>query len=192
MMGKLERKSSIWVQIKSILFYVVAGLLLFYILLELFIPNQTVKIFQFKPYVVVTESMEPVINVNDLIIVTNPNLDKLEVGDIVTFNADIDYNGTKEVVTHYIYSITENIDGDRIFKTVRNGGTVPDTWILQDGDILGTYAFRIQKLGNIINFVKSPFGIAAISVNVVIIGVIVYLVKSGKKEDIKSTKEEDQ
>ena len=27
----------------------------------------------------------------------------LKVGDIITFNADIDYNGTKEIVTHYIY-----------------------------------------------------------------------------------------
>ena len=164
----------------------------FYILLELFIPSQTVKIFQFKPYVVVTESMEPVINVNDLIIVTNPNLDKLEVGDIITFNADIDYNGTKEVVTHYIYSITENTQGDRIFKTVRNGGTVPDTWILKDGDILGSYAFRIQKLGNLINFVKSPFGIAAVTVNIVVIASIVYIVKSGKKDQEKTNSNENQ
>ena len=43
-----------------------------------------------------------------------------------------------------------------------------------------------------INFVKSPFGIAAISVNVVIIGVIIYLVKSGKKDDHKPIKEDDQ
>jgi signal peptidase len=191
-MSESERKSSIWGQVKSILFYVVAGLLLFYILLELFIPSQTVKIFQFKPYVVVTESMEPVINVNDLIIVTNPNLDKLEVGDIITFNADIDYNGTKEVVTHYIYSISENTDGDRIFRTVRNGGTVPDTWVLQDGDILGSYAFRIQKLGNIINFVKSPFGIAAITVNVVVIVSIVYIIKSSKKQQEEKNSNEGQ
>lgn len=191
-MDRPERKNNVWGQVKSILFYIVAGLLLFYILIELFMPSQTVKIFQFKPYVVITESMEPVINVNDLIIVTNPNLDKLEVGDIITFNADIDYNGTKEIVTHYIFSITENTDGDRIFKTVRNGGTVPDVWILKDGDILGSYAFRIQKLGNLINFVKSPFGIAAVTVNIVVIASIVYIVKSGKKDQEKTNSNENQ
>ncbi len=191
-MGKQKSKNIIWDRIKSIIFYVIVGLLALYILLELFIPAQTIKIFQFKPYVVVTESMEPVINVNDLIIDVRPNLDNLEVGDIITFNADIDYNGTKEVVTHYIYSIGENGAGERIFRTVRNGGTVPDTWILNDQDILGIYAFRIPQLGNVINFVKSPFGIAAISVNVIIIGVIIYLVKSGKKEQPEISENEDQ
>ena len=59
----------------SILFFALAGLLVLYILLELFLPNMTIKVFQFKPYVVVTESMEPVIDVDDLIIVTNTNVD---------------------------------------------------------------------------------------------------------------------
>lgn len=189
---KKQKTNLIWNNLKSILFYVVAGILLAYIVIEIFIPSQTIKIFQFKPYVVVTESMEPVINVNDLIIVTNPNLDELEVGDIVTFSADIDYNGTKEVVTHYIYSIETNSQGNRTYRTVRNGSDVPDAWLLLDDDILGSYAFKIPKLGVLINFAKSPFGIAAISVNVIVIVLIVYLIKSGKKEQIKKNSNEDQ
>lgn len=166
----------------TIVFYVLAGLLLFYILLELFIPSVTIKVFQFKPYVVITESMEPVLNVNDMVVVVNPNLDKLEVGDIITFKADINYDGEKEVITHYINAIEEDVDGDRIFRTNRYGSTVPDTWILHDSDVIGVYGFRIPQMGMFINFVKSPFGIAAVSVNLIIIGVIIFLVKSGKKE----------
>ena len=173
----------------SIIFFTLAGLLILYILLELFLPNMTIKVFQFKPYVVVTESMEPVIDVDDLIIVTNPNLDKLNPGDIITFRADIDYNGTKEVVTHYINSITETDDGYRI-RTNRYGSTVPDTWILSGDDVIGVYQFRIRQLGVFVNFIKSPFGIAAVAVNVIIIGAIVYIVKSGKKEKIEEQKPE--
>jgi len=187
-----QTKKNVWNNIKSIIFYVFAGILISYILIEVVLPSQTIKIFQFKPYVVVTESMEPVIKVNDLIVVTNPNLDKLEVGDIITFKADIDYNGTKEVVTHYIYSIETNLQGNRVFQTIRNGGTVPDVWTLTDQDILGTYAFRIPFLGTIINFVKSPFGIAAVSVNVVVIISIIYIIKVSKKEEIKKSSNEDQ
>ncbi len=187
-----KNKNPIWNNIKSIAFYVLAGILVSYILIEVILPSQTIKIFQFKPYVVVTESMEPVINVNDLIVVTNPNLDKLEVGDIITFEADIDYNGTKEVVTHYIYSIETNLQGVRVFQTIRNGGTVPDVWTLTDQDILGKYAFRIPFLGNIINFVKSPFGIAAVAVNIVVIVSIVYIVKASKKDEIKKNSNEDK
>ncbi|MDO9629766.1 MAG: signal peptidase I [Acholeplasmataceae bacterium] len=169
----------------SIAFFVVSGLLVLYILLEVFMPNMTIKVFQFKPFVVVTQSMEPVIDVDDMVVVLNPNVDKLKVGDIITFRADIDYNGTKEIVTHYIHTITENNDGDRIFRTNRYGSTVPDTWILKDSDIIGVYAFRIRQLGVFVNFIKSPFGIAAVSVNLIVIGSIVYLVKSGKKEKIE-------
>ena len=145
-------------------------------------PSMTIKVFQFKPYVVITESMEPVLNVNDLIIVYNPNVDKLEVEDIITFEADIDYNGTKEIVTHYIYSITEDGEGNLKFRTIREGGTVPDTWILSEDDVIGVYGFKISQLGVFIKFVKSPFGIAAILVNIGVIVAIVVLVKSDKKK----------
>jgi len=173
--------------IGTIFFFIFSGLLVLFVLIEAFIPNMTVKVFQFKPYTVITESMEPVINVGDMAIVTNPTankLDKLEVGDIITFNADIDYNGTKEVVTHYIFSITENTEGERIIRTNRYGSTTPDPWILGDSDVLGVYAFRIPFLGNVANFIKSPYGIVAIVVNILVIGGIVYLVKSGKKEEL--------
>lgn len=176
-------------QVGSIFFFVIAGLLILYILLELFLPNMTIKVFQFKPYVVVTESMEPVLDVDDLIIVTNPKIDELNPGDIITFRADIDYNGTKEIVTHYINSITES-GGEYTIRTNRYGSTVPDTWILSGDDVIGVYSFRIKQLGVFINFVKSPFGIAAIAVNVIVIGAIVYIVKSGKKEGQEENKPE--
>ena len=176
-------------QIGSIFFFVLAGLLVLYILLEAFLPKVTIKVFQFKPYVVITESMEPVINKDDLVIVTNPRVDNLKAGDIITFEADIDYNGTKEIVTHYINSIVENDDGYTI-RTNRYGSTIPDTWVLDEEDVIGVYAFRIPKLGVFVNFIKSPFGITAIVVNLAVIIAIIYIVKTGKKEKQKENKPE--
>lgn len=170
----------------NILFLIVAGLLLFYIIIEAFLPQMTIKIFQFKPFVVITESMEPVLNVNDMVVATNPNLDKLEVGDIITFEADIDYNGTKEYVTHYIFSISEDELGNRVFRTNRYGSIVPDTWKLYDQDVIGVYWFHIPAIGVLLQFLKSPFGIAAVGVNIAIITAIVLIVKSDKKGKIKT------
>ena len=182
----LESKTKlIMKQIGTIVFFLISGLLILYILLELFIPDMTIKVFQFKPYVVITESMEPVINVDDMVIVYNPNVEDLEVGDIITFMADIDYNGTKEVVTHYIHSINSTTEGNLTFRTNRYGSDIPDTWILQESDIIGVYGFKIPQLGVFVNFMKSPFGIAALAVNIVVIGAIIYIVKSGKKETIQ-------
>jgi signal peptidase I len=167
----------------SILFFVLSGLLILYILLEIFIPNTTIKVFQFKPYVSEIDTMSPVINNEDLVIIYNANTDELEEGDIIAFMGDIDYDGTKDFVTHYIYSITTNAQDERIYRTIRHNGTVPDTWILRDADIIGVYGFRIPRLGAVVNFLKSPFGIAAVSVNVLVIAAIIVIVKSGKKEN---------
>ncbi len=180
--------------IKTILFYVILFLLSMYIVFEVFIPNQTVKVFGFKPYNVMTQSMEPVLNVNDMIIVKNFKVEELEVNDIITFYADIDYNGENEIVTHYIYSITENSPGDYTIRTNRHYNDdqtpVADTWILSGDDVLGLYSFKIPYLGYVTEFLKSPFGIAAIIVNAGIIITIVYLIKRDKK--VQETPKEEQ
>ena len=180
--------------IKTGLFYIIAGILVLYIAISIFMPEKTVKVFGFKPYIVITESMEPDIMVFDLIIVKNPKIDELEVDDIITFYADMNYDGEKDVITHYIYSINENVDGDLIFRTngyfENEADTFPDYWLLGEDDILGEYAFKISKLGYLVQFVKSPFGIAAIVVNAGVIAGIIYLIKKsdGKVEE----KEEDK
>ena len=193
-MDKQMNKKKYLEYIKIGLFYLIAGVLVLYISIAIFIPDKTVKVFGFKPYVVITNSLEPYINVNDLIIVKKPKIDDLEEEDVITFMADINYDGEKEVVTHYIYSITENNNGDTIIRTHRyfeDGVTViPDYWVIGADDVLGQYVFKINKLGYIVQFLKSPFGIAAVVVNVGVAAGIVYLIKKGDPKVIK--KEEDK
>ncbi len=193
-MDKQMNKKKYLEYIKTGLFYLIAGVLVLYISIAIFIPDKTVKVFGFKPYVVITNSLEPYINVNDLIIVKKPKIDDLEEEDVITFMADINYDGEKEVVTHFIYSITENNDGDTIIRTHRyfeDGVTViPDYWVIGADDVLGQYVLKINKLGYIVQFLKSPFGIAAVVVNVGVAAGIVYLIKKGDPKVIK--KEEDK
>ncbi len=182
-------------RIKSGLFYIVAGILVLYIVMGIFMPNQVIKVFGFKPYVVITDSLEPYISVNDLIIVTNPQIDELEEEDIITFMADINFDGEKEVVTHYIYSITENNDGELTFRTHPyyevGAPIIPDYWVIGESDILGEYLFKIPKLGYLVQFVKSPFGMAAIVVNIGVIAGIIYLIKKEEPKVVEEKSEEE-
>lgn len=191
-----KQNKGTWDLLKTVIFFVVAGILLSYVLIEAILPNQTIKVFGFKPYVVITNSMEPEINVHDMVIVKRFDANQLEVDDIITFMADINYDGTKEVVTHYIYSITENPQGDLIFQTrpyyEEPNIPQPDIWFLTESEILGQYMFRIPKLGVLVLFFQSPFGIAAISVNVIVIVTIVILIKTGKKEKTVVLNESNQ
>ena len=173
--------------------FLVITILLIYIVVQIASPKLSVKVFGFKPYVVITESMEPEIMVRDMVIVRKFDFEEAEEGDIITFEADINYDGTKEVVTHYIYLITENENGP-VIRTNRyyenQDDATPDPWVLSPDDVLGTYWFQIPKLGFVTDFLKSPFGIAAILVNATVIGGIVYLVKLSKKQQLEQTSEE--
>lgn len=168
-------------KIASIAMTVVIGILAFYIAVELFVPSMTLSIFGFKPFQVITVSMEPVLNVDDIVIVKRFNIEELEVNDIITFSADVDYNGVKDTVTHYIYSITELPSGDYQIRTIRHNGVTPDPWILAEDDIYGLYSFHIPALGIFANFIRSPFGIAIIIVDIAALLGIIYLLKKAPK-----------
>ncbi len=192
----MEKSSNkVWSYAKTGLFYLFAFLLVVYIMLELFLPEQTVKVFQFKPYVVLTQSMEPEINVNDMVVVKNFDVEELEEDDIITFYADINYDGTKEIVTHYIYSINENTDGEFIIRTNRYyesaSAEVPDPWVLTGDDVLGLYSYHIPWVGTVILFLQSPFGIAALIVNIGVIVAVVVMIKQGKKEEVEDEEKSD-
>ena len=165
---------------------VIIGALLLYIGTMLFMPELTIKIFRFQPYIVVTESMEPVFNVNDMIIASAFDIEEAEVGDVITFKADIDYNGTKEIVTHYIYEI-DRTGSEAIIRTNRHFNSdetiTPDTWLIPESDVIGSYSAHIPYIGYVIDFITSLYGIVVILINVVVITAIVKLNKQIKERD---------
>lgn len=172
--------------IKLVLSMIIIGGLLLYIATVLFMPDMTIKIFRFQPYIVVTESMEPVFNVNDMVVVSTFDIDEAQVGDVITFKADIDYNGTKEIVTHYIYEI-DRTGSEPIIRTHRHfeeGETItPDTWRIPADDVIGAATFHVPYVGYLIGFVKSPYGIVVILINTIVIGGIVSINKKIAKRD---------
>jgi signal peptidase len=163
----------------------IIGALLLYVGSMLFMPDMTVKIFGFQPYMVVTESMEPLINVNDMVVVTKFDVEEAEVGDIITFYADIDYNGTQEVVTHFINEIDTSGE-ETIIRTNRyfdeDETVIPDTWLIPADDVIGAYGFHVPYVGFITNFVKSIYGIAVIGINVAIFVAIKFMTKKKDTE----------
>lgn len=175
--------------------FVILGILLLFILMEAIIPKQTINVFQVSTYIAKYDTMEPKIKPNDLVFINKVKPENLEPGDLITFTADINYDGDTEMVTYYVDSITLISDGLYRITVIAEGATVPFGVITSDR-IIGGYAFRLPVVGSIIEFVKSPFGIGAIVINVLIISGIVIIVKQGKKPEVEkveaSEKEEIQ
>lgn len=189
-------------KIGSIIFYIVATFLTMFIMLELFLPSKTIDILGFKGYVVVSPSMEPYINVNDIVIVTKVDEEDLEIGQVITFYTYLPTNQqdslgqtiyAKSTVTHYLADIVQ--DGNQtILKTkdynkFHNDGSF-DTWNDASGnptditpsDLIGKVSFKIPFVGIVITFsmvlVRNPIFLGLIILNV---GIVIFLIKYIKK-----------
>lgn len=175
--------------IKNIAFwgmFVLLGILVLFILMEAIIPKQTMNVFQVRSYIAKYDTMEPTIKPNDLVFINKVKPENLKEGDLITFTADINYDGDTEMVTYYVHKVTQVGDIYRI-EVIAEGMSVPFGVISSDR-IIGGYAFRLPVLGSLVEFVKSPFGIGAIVVNILIITGIVIIVKQGKKEPVQEEK----
>ena len=189
----MEHKA--WHTIKNIIFYLLVILLGGYILVEAFLPSQTMNIFRFKSFVVVSASMEPDINVNDLVIIVKVDPEKLEVGDAISFYTylptnQVDDEGDtiylRSVVTHYLRDIQSS--GDSLIYKTQGAIADPldyDEWNdingdpveITESDIIGKVALVIPFIGIIMKIFYNPILLLLIAINILIVVVIIKVIK---------------
>jgi signal peptidase len=153
--------------------------------------NYVPFIAKYDHYVIATNSMEPVIDVGDIVIIdTDVNYEELEAGDIIAFYADIRGDGKQEVVVHYLASVTTGEEG-RTYRTKPEVSEELDPWTLDDADLVGTHVATIPKIGPVLLFAQSTIGRIALILDVVLIYVLFSFFPSTKKPN-KPDKIEDK
>ena len=174
-------------KVLNILFYIVTTFLMVVVILELVAPSKTIDLIGFKGYSVATPSMEPIIKVGDIIIVTKANLDELKAEDIISFYADLNGDGVDEVITHAIREIVYE-DEVRLFRTYGVNNTSDDLYHTTDDDIVGQYLFRIPLIGYVVLFLnimfRNPILLGLVILNIAIIVVLIKYIK--KKPEVSS------
>jgi signal peptidase len=117
-------------------------------------------------YVVSSESMVPVLKVNDVLVVRDGGtFDDLKVGDIIVFNRP---DGGDKVIVHRIAEISVGRDGDRILRTKgdANPASIPGTdYPITRSDYIGRVIYVLPGVGLITKIISPP-------VNYIIIAVI--------------------
>ena len=146
-------------------------------------------IFGYKPFIVMSGSMESEIFTDDLIFVKTIDPDKLEKQDIIAFRTS-----DNVVVTHRIVNIYEQ-DGTKMFVTKGDNNKSNDGEPVSENAVEGIYKARIPKLGAYFLFINTPTGmILSILVAVVIIFIYAFVnmsidKKQTDKENEKYRKE---
>ena len=114
-------------------------------------PNEAPDFLGYKPFIVLSGSMEPTIMTGDLVIIQKCNTKELKEGDIIAFRS-----GTS-VITHRILKSTiEN--GKTMFITKGDNNNTEDRNPVALSDVEGIYVTRIPKLGNFAMFLQTTVG----------------------------------
>ena len=140
-----------------------------------------IKITGMEILVVQSGSMEPTINVDDIVIIQPIKIPDVKVDDIIT------YEDKDTLVTHRVTAVQ---DTDRGITLTMKGdnNNIEDKTKVTDKNIVGKYITHFSKVADFYYFIKSPFGIITI-VGVplliyMILSLIIYI-KTPEEEKIK-------
>lgn len=114
------------------------------------------SIFGYRMFTVATGSMEPVYNVNDVILVKDTDPSTLKVGD------DIAYLGNRDavkglVVTHRIIRI-ETLDDNKVHYTLKGVNNKYEDPSITEDQILGKVLGKVYMVNFINHVVKNIYG----------------------------------
>jgi len=114
-------------------------------------PDEVPSFLGYKPFIVLSGSMEPEIYSGDLVLVREAVTGDLKVGDVIS------YREGQSVITHRILEITEE-QGTRKFITKGDHNNVSDRNPVTEDQVEGRYLFHLSKLGNFAIFMQTPIG----------------------------------
>jgi signal peptidase len=114
-------------------------------------PDKVPSFMGYKPFIVLSDSMNPGISAGDLVLTKEADTDTLKVGDIISYRVG------DSVITHRITGITEK-DGTLSFTTKGDANDADDAKPIDATMIEGTMLLNIPKFGNVALFMQTPAG----------------------------------
>ena len=135
-------------------------------------PDKIADFMGYKPFIVMSGSMETTINIGDLVIVKKVNSSSIHTGDIIAFK-----NGNI-VISHRVKEVI-NDSGTYKFKTKGDNNNVADDFIVNSDAIEGIFVNKIPGLGSILLFLGKPIGLLMVILVIIIISTALYFVKFG-------------
>lgn len=159
---------------------IIAIILIYNIILIIIssINGKDFSILGYKAYIVNTNSMEPTIEVGDIVIIKKVKAEKLNQGDVITFTRE------GEVITHRITKI-ETEEKSTQYVTKGDNNNTEDTLKIKYEDIIGKEILTIPQLGKAMQLLDSKI----ILLIIILIILICAFVKIQKKEKLENRRE---
>lgn len=152
------------------------------------------SIFGYKPFIVLSGSMETEIHVGDLIITKVIDPEDLVKDDVIAFR---DAEGT--VTTHRIIDIV-TIEDNKYFVTKGDNNNTQDKNMVELSDVEGIYVTSIPGIGKMMDSLAKPTTIVIVILGITVIFVVGFLISTKKEKNqeleeflaFKKQKEEEE
>lgn len=137
------------------------------------------SIFGYKPFMVLSGSMETEIRKGDLIITKIVDPSALQKDDVIAFR---DVEGT--VTTHRIIDIVVK-DGKTYFVTKGDNNSSQDLNLVEFEDVEGIYVGRIPGIGSIMKSLSEPVTIVIVLLVITLAFVIGFTISNKKQRELE-------
>lgn len=139
--------------------------------------DEVPSILGYKPFIVLSGSMETKIHRGDLIFVKEIEPSELVLEDVIAFR-----DAEETITTHRIIEIVER-EGITYFITKGDNNNNQDQNLVEFEDVEGIYVGRIPGVGNVMNALAEPTTIIIIGLGITILFVIGYSISNKKLKD---------
>lgn len=146
----------VFLQIINILSVVIIAIALFVLLsVVLTRRGETPNVLGFSAFRVVSGSMRPELQEDDLIVIKRVAPDKIAVGDIISFySPDPELRGA--VNTHRVTAVAEEGGGQYVFTTKGDANVIEDKYSVRGDEVLGKVVLVSALLGKLSRLAANP------------------------------------
>ncbi len=137
------------------------------------------SVFGYKPFIVLSGSMETEIYKGDLIITKIVEPETLKINDIIAFR-----DSENTVTTHRIINIVED-EGEKYFITKGDSNKSQDENLVEFKDVEGIYLMRFPGLGSAMNALSEPTTIIIVLLGITLIFVAGFSISSKKQRELE-------
>lgn len=141
--------------------------------------DEVPSVFGFKPFIVLSGSMEGKILKGDLIITKIIDPETLKINDIIAFR---DAQGT--VTTHRIIDEVDR-NGERYFITKGDNNNTQDQNLVSLQDVEGIYVLRVPGVGSMMKSLSEPTTIMILVLGITVLFGVGFMISSKKQQALE-------
>jgi len=145
-------------------------------------PDRVPDFMGYKPFIVLSGSMEPTILAGDIIVTKNIAPEQIVKGDVIAFRAE-----KNTVVTHRVTDV-QTANG-LSFLTRGDANTGADARAVRVEELEGIYYWRVAGVGKFAMFLQTPIGMLLFVITPLSLFIIYDIVSRNKRSRKKGNRE---